>query len=80
MGRSADMNPILVILFIFIGLTLGGVVGGILSIPLAGTVMILIRRLVIEPKREEVAAQSVTKGGILLAPAEAKLDATMKPS
>ena len=43
MARSVNLNPILVILFLFIGASLGGVVGAILSVPIAGIAMILVR-------------------------------------
>lgn len=74
MANSVNLNPILVILVLFIGFSVGGVMGGLLSVPVAGTLMILLRHLIIEPKREEVAAHFPTKGGVLLAPPESKLD------
>ncbi|MBE2266972.1 MAG: AI-2E family transporter [Anaerolinea sp.] len=70
MANSVNLNPILVILVLFIGFSVGGVIGGLLSVPVAGTFMILIRHLIIEPKREEVAAQVPVKGGILLSPGD----------
>jgi predicted PurR-regulated permease PerM len=66
MARSVNINPILVIVVIFIGFGLGGVVGGLIAVPLAGTAMILLRHLVIEPMREEAAPTVVHGGGVLL--------------
>ena len=75
MSNSVKLNPILVILVLFIGFSVGGVVGGLLSVPLAGTLMILVRHLLIEPKRDEVASHVPVKGGgILLSGGEPKLD------
>ena len=74
MANSVNLNPILVILVLFIGFSVGGVIGGLLSVPLAGTAMILLRHLIIEPKREEVAASVPVKGGILLTAPDTKLD------
>lgn len=79
MSSSVNLNPILIILVLFIGFSVGGVIGGLLSVPLAGTAMILLRYLVIEPKRDEVAATTVIKGGILLSSPDTKLDATVSP-
>src|SRR5215207_3291448 len=66
MARSVGLNPILIIVFLFVGFALGGVVGAILSVPVAGTFYILLRYLVIEPRKEEAAPQLV-QGGILIA-------------
>jgi predicted PurR-regulated permease PerM len=65
MGRSVNLNPILVIVFIFIGFALGGVMGGLIAVPIAGVVGILLRHLVIEPRKEE-AAPRIVEGGVLL--------------
>lgn len=66
MSRSVNLNPILVILCLFIGAGLGGVIGAIISVPLAGTAMILVRHFVIDPLKNTAAPQHV-KGGILIA-------------
>lgn len=66
MANSMRLNPILIILFLFIGFSVGGVIGGMLAVPIAGTIMILVRYLIIEPKQEEVSTQQVIQGGILL--------------
>jgi predicted PurR-regulated permease PerM len=66
MSRSVNLNPILVILFLFIGASLGGVVGAIIAVPLAGTAMILVRHFIIEPMKDTAEPQRV-EGGILIA-------------
>jgi len=66
MSRSVGLNPILIIVFLFVGFALGGVTGAFLSIPLAGTVATLLRYLVIDPRKDEVAPRFV-EGGILIA-------------
>ncbi|MCC7450936.1 MAG: AI-2E family transporter [Anaerolineae bacterium] len=65
MSRSVGLNEILVIVFVFIGFSLGGVIGGLISMPIASTIMILLRHLVIEPRKGESTPQFV-EGGILL--------------
>jgi hypothetical protein len=67
MSRSVGLNPILIIVFLFIGFAVGGVVGALISVPIAGMITILLRHLVIEP-RKEVAAPQHVDGGILLPP------------
>jgi len=65
MSKSADFDEILVIVFIAAGFTLNGVTGGQLAIPVAGTVAILLKHLVFEPRRAKVTPSRV-EGGILL--------------
>ncbi len=65
MSRSVNLNPILVIVFLFIGFAVGGVVGALISVPIAGTLNILLLHLVIQPRQVEAAPQFVD-GGILL--------------
>jgi predicted PurR-regulated permease PerM len=74
MSRSVGLNPILIIVILFIGFAVGGVVGGLIAVPVAGTVMVLLRYLVIEP-RKEVAAPQRTEGGILITTRDGRADA-----
>ena len=66
MARSVNLNPLLVILVLFIGASLGGVIGAIISVPLGGTVMILVRYFIIEPMKNTAEPQLV-QGGIIIA-------------
>lgn len=66
MSRSVNLNPILVLLAIFIGSTLGGVIGAIIAVPVFGSIMILIRTFIIEPMQADAAPETVG-GTILLA-------------
>lgn len=66
MAKSVGLNPILVITILFVGFSLGGVIGALIAIPVAGTIYILIKYLVIEPRKDEAAPQLVN-GGILIA-------------
>lgn len=77
MSNSVHISPILVILALFIGFAVGGVVGGLIAVPIAGTLMVLARHLVIEPKKSEVTPQRV-QGGILIA-GQAAADAAVVP-
>jgi predicted PurR-regulated permease PerM len=65
MSRSVGLNPILIIVVLFIGFAVGGVVGAMLSVPIAGTIAVLLRHLVIEP-RKDVTKPQIVDGGILL--------------
>ncbi len=76
MSNSVHISPILVILALFIGFAVGGVVGGLIAVPVAGTLMVLARHLIIEPKKSEVTPQRI-QGGILIAGKETSLDATI---
>jgi predicted PurR-regulated permease PerM len=71
MSRSVNLNPILIIVFLFIGFALGGVVGALIAVPIAGTLNILVRHLVIEPRKSETTPQFV-EGGILIPEPRAK--------
>lgn len=66
MANSVGLNPILIITILFVGFSLGGVVGGLIAVPIAGTLSILLKHLVIEPRKEE-AAPTVVHGGVLIA-------------
>ena len=76
MANSVHISPILVIVAIFIGFAVGGVTGALISVPIAGTLMVLARHLVIEPKRSEVTPQRI-EGGILIAGKETRLDSAI---
>jgi predicted PurR-regulated permease PerM len=79
MSRSVGLNPILIIVFLFVGFALGGVTGAFLSVPLAGTVATLLRYLVIEPRKDEVAPRHV-EGGILIASPDGTSISTPQPA
>jgi predicted PurR-regulated permease PerM len=74
MANSVHISPILVIVALFVGFSVGGVVGGLIAVPIAGTLMVLARYLIIEPRKDEHTPQRVD-GGILIAGKEIKLDA-----
>ncbi len=76
MSNSVHISPILVIVSLFIGFAVGGVIGGLIAVPVAGTLMVLARHLIIEPQKQQVAPQR-THGGILIAGEESRLDAAI---
>jgi predicted PurR-regulated permease PerM len=65
MSESAGLDPLLTMVVVFAGFALNGVVGALVSIPVAGTVYILLKHLVIEPRKARVTPK-VVEGGILL--------------
>jgi predicted PurR-regulated permease PerM len=82
MSRSVGIDPILIIVGIFIGFSLYGVMGAILSIPILGALNVLLRRFVVEPRQNTVVAKEykTDHGAVLLetgetpaVPAEATL-------
>ncbi len=66
MSRSVGLNPLLIIVFLFVGFALGGVIGALLAVPIAGAVMIVLRYLFFEPLQAEAAPQHI-EGGVLIA-------------
>lgn len=68
MSRSVGVDPILIIVGIFIGFSLYGVMGAILSIPILGALNVLLRRFVIEPRQNTVVAKEykTDHGAVLL--------------
>jgi predicted PurR-regulated permease PerM len=65
MAAGTDFNPLLIILFVAAGFTLGGIIGALIAIPIAGTVSILINHLILEPRKATI-TDSKVEGGILL--------------
>jgi predicted PurR-regulated permease PerM len=66
MSRSIGVDPLLVIVTIFIGFTLYGVVGAIISIPILGTLAILLRSAIIEPRKASVSGYTIENGLVVL--------------
>lgn len=66
MSKSVGIDPIFIIVVVFIGFTLNGVIGGLLAVPVAGMIYILLRYIVIEPRKAEVTPYTVEEGGILV--------------
>jgi hypothetical protein len=77
MSHSVGLNPILIIGFQFIGFALGGVIGALISVTMVGPILVIVRHLVIEP-RKEAAAPHLVEGGILLPPTK-KAPKEIKP-
>ena len=66
MAQSVEFNPILVILFISMGFALNGLTGALLAVPVAGSLAIMLKHLVLEPRQQVMAETS--KSGMLIAP------------
>ena len=74
MSNSVGLNPILIIVFLFVGFSLGGVIGALIAVPIAGALMILLRYLFFEPRQAESAPQHV-EGGVLIAGKDSRVTA-----
>ncbi len=66
MSRSVGVDPLLVIVGIFTGFALLGVIGGIIAIPILGTIATLARYAVLEPHRESVKGYVMEEGVMIL--------------
>jgi predicted PurR-regulated permease PerM len=67
MARSVGIDPLLVMVAVFAGFALGGVIGGIIAVPITGAISILMRHLVFEPRKASV-EYTVQDGGAILIP------------
>ncbi len=56
MRRTVDVSPFIVLVSVLIGASLVGVVGALLAIPIAGSVQVVLRRI-LEARRSAVAAE-----------------------
>ncbi|MEP6987105.1 MAG: AI-2E family transporter, partial [Chloroflexota bacterium] len=66
MSRSVGLDPLLTIVAVLIGFTLGGVVGAIIATPIMGTIAVLLRELVIEPRKVTVSPYTTMQDGLIL--------------
>jgi predicted PurR-regulated permease PerM len=67
MARSVAFDAILVLVFVAAGFSLNGVIGALLAIPLAATGFILVKHMILEPRKAEVTPEMVDGGVILKA-------------
>lgn len=65
MARSIGVDPLLVMVAVFVGFVMYGVMGAIIAIPILGTISILLRDFVIKPHRESNAAYDLEKGVVV---------------
>lgn len=66
MSRSVGVDPLLVMVAVFVGFTLYGVIGALIAVPILGTVALLLRYLVIEPRKVSVSAYKTEAGAVLI--------------
>ncbi len=66
MSRSVGLDPLLTIVAVLMGFTLGGVVGAIIATPIMGMIAVLLRELVIEPRKVTVSPYTTTEDGLIL--------------
>lgn len=67
MAQSVGIDPLLVILAVFVGFAMYGPTGALIAVPLAGAIAVLVQRLIVEPRIAELRYE-VHDGGILLNP------------
>jgi predicted PurR-regulated permease PerM len=66
MARGVGFDTILVFLFVTAGFTIGGTVGALIAVPIAGAVYVLVKHIIIEPHRQEVQSNDNIDGLIML--------------
>jgi predicted PurR-regulated permease PerM len=69
-SRSVGVDPLLVMLSVFVGFALYGVVGAIIAVPILSTINVLLRDFVIAPRQEAVANYSLEQGIPVFKPAD----------
>lgn len=62
MSKSVSVDPLLVLVAVFVGFALYGVIGAIISIPILGALTVLMREFVIKPHQVKVATYTVEEG------------------
>ena len=66
MSRSVGLDPLLTIVAVLMGFTLGGVVGAIIATPIMGVIAVLLREIVIEPRKVTVSPYTTMQDGLIL--------------
>jgi predicted PurR-regulated permease PerM len=72
MASSSSFDEILVIVFIAAGFTIDGIRGGLIAIPVAATAAILLKHLLILPRKEKVIPTKIDGGIILSVPEDTR--------
>lgn len=72
MASSSSFDEILVIVFIAAGFTIDGIRGGLIAIPVAATAAILLKHLLILPRKEKVIPTKIDGGIMLTTPEDAR--------
>jgi predicted PurR-regulated permease PerM len=66
MSRSIGIDPILVIVAVFVGFALAGVIGALIAVPIVGIFYIVLRRWIIEPRKANMTPYTIQDGLIVL--------------
>jgi len=70
-SRSIGVDPLLVMVAVFVGFAMYGVVGAIISMPILSTINVLMRDFVIAPRQESVASYAIEQGIPMFKPVDA---------
>lgn len=65
MSRRVGIDPLLVIIAVFVGFATYGTTGAIIAVPVAGTLAVLFQRLYVEPRHHEF-EYKIVDGGVLI--------------
>jgi predicted PurR-regulated permease PerM len=66
MENNVGLNPLLVIIAVIAGGSLGGVIGAILAIPVAGAAQVIMQHLIIQPTLDARQWRTDVDGGVLI--------------
>ncbi len=66
MSRSVGLDPLLTIVAVLMGFTLGGVVGAVIATPIMGVIAVLLREIIIEPRKVTVSPYTTMEDGLIL--------------
>jgi predicted PurR-regulated permease PerM len=76
MQSNVGLNPLLVIVAVIAGGSLGGVIGAILAIPVAGAAQVIAQHLLIQPTLDKRQWTANVDGGVLIQTEEDKENST----
>jgi predicted PurR-regulated permease PerM len=65
MARSVGIDPLLVMVGVFAGFSLGGVTGALIAVPILGAISILFRHMFVEPRKAEV-EYKIEQGAVII--------------
>jgi predicted PurR-regulated permease PerM len=66
MERTISLNPVITIISLLIGFAIYGIAGGLIAVPVAASIQVLLWNLVIKPRQDKIAAMTGEDGGVVV--------------
>lgn len=79
MSKRVGIDPLLVIIAVFVGFATYGTTGAIIAVPIAGTLAVLFQRLYVEPRHHEFEYKIVDGGVLIEVPTATPVPAESEP-